>query len=176
MTTLLIILVVAAAIAFAVFAKLKAGGETETNSYKAKRLLTPNELEFLNRLEAAAPELRFHGQVAMGAIIEPNTSRRENGKEYMSLRGKVAQKIIDFIAQDRATGDIVAIIELDDKTHSGNKDAARGSITADAGYKTIRWHSKNKPDAAEIRSKLLPLAKGQPSQQAAKQPAASHLK
>lgn len=32
--------------------------------FKAKRLLSANELEFIGRLESAAPELRFHAQVA----------------------------------------------------------------------------------------------------------------
>lgn len=155
MTSIFVILVLGV-IAFAVFAKLKSGGgEGEAGGrYKAKPLLTPNELEFLNRLEQAAPEMRFHCQVGMGALVEPNTSRRENGKEYMRLLGKVSQKRIDFVAQDRATGNIVAIIELDDRTHNGDKDAERDSITADAGFRTIRWQSKSKPSVAEIRAQL----------------------
>src|SRR4051812_21738046 len=54
----------AAALAL-VKAKLAPGG-TEAK-FKARPLLTANEMEFLSRLEGAAPELRFCPQVAMGA-------------------------------------------------------------------------------------------------------------
>lgn len=151
----LILFLVVAAIAFVVFLKLKSeAGGTGSSDYKARSMMTANELEFLERLETAAPELRFHSQVAMGAIVEPNTSRRDNGREYMRLRGKVAQKVVDFVAQDRKSGKIIALIELDDKTHQSEKDAARDAITAAAGYKTFRWNSRKKPDANEIRSSL----------------------
>jgi very-short-patch-repair endonuclease len=124
--------------------------------YRAKALLTPNEAEFLLRLEQAAPELRFHAQVAMAALVEPDVSRREDGKEYMRLRGKVAQKMIDFVAQDRKTGEVVALIELDDRTHQADRDADRDSVTKLAGYRTIRWQSRRRPDNAQIRAELIP--------------------
>ena len=123
--------------------------------FKAKKLLTANEMEFLGRLEAAVPEFRFHAQVAMGALIEPAVSQKQDAKMFWSLRGMFAQKIVDYVAQDRATGDIVAIIELDDKTHNAEKDAKRDAMTASAGYKTIRWHSAKRPTVAAIRAELL---------------------
>ena len=42
--------------------------------FKARAFMTPNELEFLGRLEAAVPELRFHAQVAMGALLAPEVA------------------------------------------------------------------------------------------------------
>jgi hypothetical protein len=149
-----------AAIGFAIFkAKLKAqeGSGNTAPSFKAKPMLTPNEIEFLNRLEAAAPELRFCPQVAMGAVLNPNVQRQD--KAYMSLRGKFAQKIIDFVAQDRKDGSIVAIIELDDRSHDSDKDDKRDAMLSQAGYKIVRWQSKSKPDAATIRRELLPDAR-----------------
>ena len=154
------VIAVGAVIAIAVFkAKLAAviaviaerGPESE---YKAKAMLSANELEFLNRLESAVPEYRICPQVAMGAVLNPNVPR--NDKAYMRLRGKFAQKIIDFVAQDRKDGSIVAIIELDDRTHTVEKDENRDAMLLSAGYKIVRWQSKNKPDAASIRSQLIP--------------------
>jgi len=133
---------------------LGAGGRT-AGLFKAKRLLSANELEFIGRLESAAPELRFHAQVSMGAVLDPAVPRID-GKAYMSIRGRFAQKIIDFVAQDKKTGDIVAIIELDDRTHNEVKDAKRDTMLASAGYRTIRWNSRNKPDATAIRAMLSP--------------------
>lgn len=156
MKFLIFILIAAAVLAAAYLAaKKRAADAAPEDDYKPKRLLSDNELEFLDRLEQAVPEFRFHAQVAMGAIMEPNASRRDDGKRYFSLRGKFAQKFIDFVAQDRKTGDIAALIELDDKTHSADKDEKRDALTSKAGYRTIRWNSKRKPDIAAIRSALL---------------------
>ncbi len=134
-----------------------AGSETSKDRFKAKPLLTPNELEFLGRLEAAVPEFRICPQVAMGSILDPDVPRSE-GKAYMRLRGMFAQKFVDFVAQDRKTGAVVAIIELDDRTHKADKDAKRDAMLASAGYKTVRWQSKAKPDAAAIRAELMPAS------------------
>jgi hypothetical protein len=133
------------------------GAESSKDRFKAKPLLTPNELEFLGRLEAAVPELRICPQVAMGSILDPDVPRSD-GKAYMRLRGMFAQKFVDFVAQDRKTGAVVAIIELDDRTHKADKDAKRDAMLASAGYKTVRWQSKAKPDAAAIRAELMPAS------------------
>jgi hypothetical protein len=136
-------------------AKLDAA-RTARAKFKQKALLTANEVEFLARLEAAAPELRFCPQVSMGALLDPAVPR-SHGKAYYRLRGMFSQKIVDFVVQRRSDGGIVAIIELDDRTHDPAKDARRDSMLASAGYKVVRWHSKAKPDAAAIRAALLPL-------------------
>lgn len=133
------------------------GSEPPKDRFKAKPLLSPNELEFLGRLEAAVPELRICPQVAMGSILDPDVPRSD-GRAYMRLRGMFAQKFVDFVAQDRKTGAVVAIIELDDRTHKADKDAKRDAMLASAEYKTIRWQSKSKPDAVTIRAELLPVA------------------
>lgn len=144
---------------FIFIAKLKASddgkAEGDAANYKAKPLLSANELEFLSRLESAVPELRFCPQVAMGALLDPAVSKKENPSRHASLRGTFAQKMIDFVAMDRKTGAIVAIIELDDRTHNEEKDAKRDAMLKSAGYKTVRWHSKNKPDAVAIREELI---------------------
>jgi very-short-patch-repair endonuclease len=124
--------------------------------FKAKPLLTPNELEFLIRLETAAPELRFHAQVSMGAVLEAAVSKKMDAKAHMSARGRFSQKIIDFVAQRRDDGAIVAMIELDDRTHSADKDSKRDAMLEQAGYRVVRWQSKNKPDATAIRAALFP--------------------
>lgn len=152
----LLIFVVFAAVVFKSKLASQSGDDSvEGVKFKAKALLTDNEQEFLGRLEAAAPELRFHSQVAMGALLDPDVSRKNNGKEYFRLRGMISQKIVDFVAQNRETGAVVAVIELDDKTHSNEKDAKRDAMLASAGYRIVRWNSKAKPDLAAIRAELV---------------------
>lgn len=123
--------------------------------FKAKTFMTPNELEFLQRLETAVPELRFHAQVAMGALLSTETAKQENPREHMSSRNMFSQKIVDFVAQHKSTGEVVAVIELDDRTHSSAKDESRDAMLREADYKIVRWQSKSKPDRLAIRELLL---------------------
>jgi len=153
----LAVVVGAAALGLAVL-KAKLGVKDDAGAkFKAKPLLTVNELEFLARLEAAMPELRFFAQVAMGALLDPAVPRSD-GKAYLRLRGMFSQKIVDFVAQARNDGSIVAIIELDDRTHDAERDSKRDVMLASAGYRIVRWNSKAKPDAAAIRAALAPKA------------------
>lgn len=164
----LLAVVAAGAVGLAVLKAKLAGQQSAGAKFKQKTLLTPNELEFLGRLEAAAPELRFFPQVAMGALLDPAVSRSD-GKAYYRLRGMFSQKIVDFVAQRRSDGAIVAIIELDDRTHDSAKDAKRDEMLQSAGYRIVRWHSKSKPDLASIRAELF-----SPSPAGAVQPAAAN--
>ncbi|HWI81747.1 DUF2726 domain-containing protein [Ramlibacter sp.] len=149
------VVVGAAAIGVAVLKAKLAGTEGAAGKFKAKPLLTANELEFLARLEAAVPELRFCPQVAMGALLDPAVPRSDR-KAYYRLRGMFSQKIVDFVAQARSDGSIVAIIELDDRTHESEKDSKRDAMLVIAGYRVVRWNSRSKPDAAAIRGALSP--------------------
>ena len=170
MIVVVVVVVVLAALA-AIKAKALAGQSDKSASptFKRKQVLTANELEFLSRLEAAAPELRFHAQVSMGALIDPAASRKD-GKEYFRARGMFSQKIVDYVAQRRSDGSIVAVIELDDRTHDSDKDGKRDAMLASAGYKVARWNSKAKPDSAAIRAELIPLPARSPAPPSASAP------
>ena len=153
MTLLLICLASVVVAAFVLAAKGATGRRTAM--FKARPMLTANELEFLGRLERAVPEYRFHAQVSMGALLEPAIAKKLNGREYMRARGMFSQKIVDFVAQRRDNGQIVAIIELDDRTHNAEKDAKRDAMLQQAGYRVMRWTSRSKPATAEILDSLV---------------------
>lgn len=158
-TSSISILAVVLALGFAVLkAKDKSTGDgpkVVRRRFKRKAFLTQNEQEFLCRLEDAVPELRFHARVAMGSLLDPAAPRTENEKEFFRLRGMFSQKMVDFVAQSRNGGNVVAIIELNDRTHDASKDAKRDSMLSNAGYKIIRWQSRMRPSPAAIRYELL---------------------
>lgn len=107
---------------------------------RAKIFLTKAEREALQHIETALPWCRIHSQVAMGAIVQP--ANNLSPSNFHRERGRFSQKIIDFVAEDRATGKIVVLIELDDRTHQIKRDAVRDRITRTAGYHTIRLKLK----------------------------------
>ena len=116
-----------------------------------RAFLTENEKEFLERLEEAFPEYRVMAQVCMGTLMAPDV--RGGTSEYLSIRGRFAQKVVDFVILDEAL-EVMALVELDDRTHRQEKDAARDAMTAAAGYVTLRYRSREKPEPGAIRAQL----------------------
>ncbi|MDO4906047.1 MAG: DUF2726 domain-containing protein [Lautropia sp.] len=123
---------------------------------KARPLLTDNETEFCHRLEDALPEFRILVQVSMGALIEPDLDDEEHVPpgRFLSIRGRFAQKVVDFVIVDDEY-QVIALIELDDSTHDPDKDAKRDAITDMAGYLTLRYDSRQKPEPEEIRDDFI---------------------
>ncbi len=120
-----------------------------------KPILTDNEIEFFGRLREALPDFEVFPQVCMGAILKPAAGSGEN---YARIRATFSQKIIDFTVCVPGSLQVIALIELDDRTHNAQKDARRDSITGAAGIPTLRWQSKRRPSPADIRSAVLDIA------------------
>ncbi len=121
----------------------------------AKRFLTGREQAMLVALERALPHCRIHAQVAMGALLQaPGSPLR---RRRLSDRNAFSQKIVDFVAQDRSTGAIIALIEVDDWSHVLERDLARDAMTGRAGYRTIRIPAQARPTFGDVRAAVAPL-------------------
>lgn len=131
---------------------LKSG--SQTGSYKRRKLMTANEMEFFGRLLVALPDHFVFPQVAMSAIIEASSSDQ---KKAHSDRLRIAQQRVDYLVAD-SDGEIVVVVELDDKTHSAEKDRVRDQRLLQAGIKTVRFQSRNKPTPDAIRAAIFPPA------------------
>lgn len=129
-------------------------------TYAAKPILTDNELGFYHTLCAAFADdgIVVLPQIAMNAFIKPGPG--ETGKRYAAARATFAQKHVDFLLCAADTLEIIAIVELDDRTHSLERDLARDAITRSAGYPTLRFHSRRKPDIDELRDCLDEICRG----------------
>lgn len=148
----LMLLVLIAAILAALF--------KSQDAFEPKRLLTKNEEEFFSRLAKALPDFHVFPQVAIRAFVKPK-SRSTEGKAYRRQLAKIGSKHSDFLVCDGELN-IVAIIELDDRSHVAERDAARDAMTGSAGYVTIRYESKNRPSVAEIRDDVLRIMAKKP--------------
>lgn len=128
---------------------------------RMRPFLTPNEAEFLGRLESALPEMRVHAQVAMGALLMPRIPEgggRRRRSLHAAVRARYDRKVVDYVLQSRADGRVVAVVELDDRTHVAARDRKRDAMMARAGYRTLRWDSRRKPGPAQIRAAVLGAA------------------
>lgn len=121
--------------------------------YCKKKLLTGNELEFYRRLSTAcAGKFVVLPQVAMGAIMD--TTLKTTNPRFWEARSKFSQKIVDFCLCEPRTMEVIFLVELDDRTHVKEKDAARDAVTHLAGYRTLRYHSKSKPSVEELKEHI----------------------
>jgi hypothetical protein len=111
----------------------------------AKNILTANEREFFYRLKRALPDYHIFPQVAFGAILD---TPYDTGRRY--YRGRFSQKIADYVVCERLTMNIIAIVELDDRTHNLAKDRKRDAMLNNAGYRVVRFQSKSKPSESAI--------------------------
>ncbi len=112
-----------------------------------KPVLTNNEKEFFYRLKRALPQMHVFPQVAFAAFLTDDGRLSTNAR--WSVRAKFDRKIADFIICDLDFR-VLALVELDDRTHVARADRQRDAITKAAGYQTIRYQSKSKPTESEI--------------------------
>jgi hypothetical protein len=125
-----------------------------TPRVRAKALLTERERAARAIIERVLPHSRVHVQVSMGALLQPKGGFGRS--EAMRTRNRFSQKIVDFVIEDRASGAILALVELDDRSHDAARDRKRDAMTATAGYRTIRL-SAGRLTTADIATRLRPL-------------------
>ncbi len=152
MTLLLAALFVALVLIALTLARAKTSDRA--GAYRQHALMTDNELEFFGRLVAALPEHYIFPQVAMSALLEPSSSDK---KVAHSDRLRIAQQRIDYVVCNKRC-EVVAVVELDDRTHSRAKDKVRDGRLAGAGIRTVRFQARQKPAADAIRAAVLPAA------------------
>ncbi|WP_148640236.1 DUF2726 domain-containing protein [Aureimonas sp. AU20] len=118
-------------------------------------LLTKAELELLTILRALLPRHHVNCQVSMGALLKPRAGLSR--KAYSLSRNKVSQKVVDFVVMDPASGEVDAVIELDDRSHDARKDAARDKLLTQGRYQVIRIPSRPRPTREIVAQRLMEL-------------------
>ena len=126
--------------------------------YAAKALLTANEKEFFHRLCKALPNYHVFPQVSMGQLIATRKLQGDRANEHLRARNRYAQKAVDFVIAD-ADLKVLALVELDDRTHDAERDRRRDELTRSAGYATLRYASRDKPTAWQIARDVRELAR-----------------
>jgi len=131
-------------------------GNRSPFSFRLKPLLTDNEVEFYGRLkEAMHDEAEVFPQVAMSAFLRPSIDL--TGKDGFRARSAYSQKVVDFVICEKGTLRPVIVVELDDRTHNAEKDAARDKMLTSSGLCVVRYRSNARPSPHEIRAQITPL-------------------
>ena len=150
MKVVLVMLIVALLVI--VVRQLLLKGTGKVASFKARQLMTENEAEFFGRLIVAFPDHYIFPQVALPALIE--AAAKDKKRAYSDYL-RIAQQRVDHVVCDRSC-QVVAVVELDDKTHSGKKDQVRDARLLQASIRTVRFESKSKPTVEAVRAAVLP--------------------
>lgn len=127
-------------------------------AYKKKTaLFTPAERSFLGVLDQCLDsQFRVFGKIRLADIIAPDTY----GDSRIGLN-QIIQRHVDFVVCKSGDLSLVAIIELDDKSHLSEsrkrKDTFLNDSLESAGIPVIRFTAKGSYSTAEVKSKLSPL-------------------
>lgn len=147
--TIFILVLLAASVAIVLLKRARGSGRT--GAYRKRKFMTENEEEFFGRLVVALPDHYIFPQVAMSALLEPSSS---NKRTAHSDRLRIAQQRVDYVVCTRS-GDVVVVVELDDRTHARGKDQTRDSRLDQAGIRTVRFQARQKPKVEAIRTTVL---------------------
>jgi hypothetical protein len=151
MKILLAVAIIAVVLVVLVSMKGKQAGRSDT--YKRRDLMTDNELEFFGRLVVALPDHYIFPQVAMSSLLDASSSDK---KQAHADRLRIAQQRVDYVVCNRRC-EVVAVVELDDRTHSRAKDKVRDGRLEQGGIRTVRFQSRQKPAPDAIRAAILPV-------------------
>jgi hypothetical protein len=122
--------------------------------YRRATIMTDNEREFYGRLLAACPNCQIWPQVPILALVRPDA--KEGSRAFWLAFKRISNTRVDWVVvQDM---EVVAIIELDDRSHDARKDAQRDRILKSCGYRVVRFSSSRRPDPRQIHEAIFAIA------------------
>ncbi|CAM2907580.1 DUF2726 domain-containing protein [Shewanella loihica] len=136
------------------------GSSTSSRHYqyrKHKALFTPAERSFLGVLDNAVGEqYRILGKVRIADVITPEKGMTR--QHWQNAFNKISAKHFDYLLCDKQTLDVIAAIELDDKSHKQAKTIARDQLVEDAcrtaGLPLIRFDAKRGYHVESVRTTI----------------------
>ena len=116
--------------------------------------LTEPEQVLYWRLCEAFPEHVVLSQVALSQLLQVDSE-----KDRQAVFNRISQLVADFVVCTKAF-EVVAVIELDDRSHEtaarAAADARKTQALAAAGYRLVRLHVSRMPSLAELQSRVPP--------------------
>jgi hypothetical protein len=118
-------------------------------------LLTPAERSFFGVLQQAVGS-EYQAKVRLADIVRPVRNPSRSG--WQSAFNRIASKHVDFVLCDAARLGVVAVIELDDRTHErferGVRDSLVDSALADARIPVLRVSARQAYSPVQIREQV----------------------
>jgi hypothetical protein len=120
-------------------------------------LLTAAERSFLGVLkQAVASDYQIFAKVRLADIVRPVPGSSRSG--WQSAFNRIAGKHVDFVLCDAERLGVVAVVELDDRTHERFERSLRDGLVdqalADAGLPVLRVPARQAYSPAQIREQV----------------------
>jgi Protein of unknown function (DUF2726) len=126
---------------------------TRKPRYRRHSIMTENEREFYGRLLAACPDCQIWPQVPILALVRPDA--KEDSRAFWMAFKRISNTRVDWvIVRDM---EVLAVVELDDRSHDARRDAQRDKVLTSCGYRVIRFHSGRRPDPRQIQEAVFRL-------------------
>jgi uncharacterized protein DUF2726 len=151
----LALLLAAALIVLSVFFSLF---DTKKYSYRQRGpLFSAAELSFLGVLDRAVHgRYRVFGKVRVADVMTP--ARGLNRKNWQIAFNKISSKHFDYVLCDKGNLEVIAVIELDDKSHNKKETAARDHFLEQAcrsaNLKLIRFNVRYGYNTVSVLEKI----------------------
>jgi len=132
--------------------------QTVAGAYEAvPALLTPAERSFFGVLQqAVASDYQIFAKVRLADIVRPVRSPSRSG--WQSAFNRIAGKHVDFVLCDSLRLGVLAVIELDDRSHErferGVRDGFVDSALADARIPVLRVSARQSYSPTQIREQV----------------------
>ena len=154
----LIFLALLVLVVLAVFAK-KGGSKDEFLYEKNGPLFSPAERSFFGVLcQAVRDDAVVFGKVRVADVLGP--SKGLGRSNWQKAFNRISSKHFDYVICSPDTLSVLAVIELDDKSHSNAKRADRDrfleSASSAAGLPLYRFKAAAKYNISEVRGVLFP--------------------
>ena len=123
---------------------------TRKPRYRRHTIMTENEREFYRRILDACPNCQVWPQVPILALVRPDA--KEGSRAFWMAFKRISNTRVDWVVvQDM---EVLAIVELDDRSHDARKDAQRDRILKSCGYRVVRFSSSRRPDPRQIHEAI----------------------
>ncbi|MCU7797282.1 MAG: DUF2726 domain-containing protein [Candidatus Thiodiazotropha sp. (ex Myrtea spinifera)] len=152
----IIILVLVVLVVLARFTKKTSG---EIFGYKTRGpLFSKAERSFLGVLEQAiTEEFRVLGKVRVADIL--SQEKGMNRCNWQKAFNKISAKHFDFVICNKADLSVMAVIELDDKSHNNQRRAARDEVLdkacESAGLIIVHFPAKHSYEVVAVRDTII---------------------
>ena len=124
---------------------------------RQKSLFTQAERSFLGTLEMAVTnDYRVLGKVRVADVITPIKGTSKD--QWWTAFNKISAKHFDYVLCEKDTLNVVAAIELDDKSHNSEKRQQRDQLLdnacASANLMLIRFPAQHQYKVQDIRTRI----------------------
>lgn len=125
-----------------------------------KRLLSPSGREMFEHLREVVPDEYIFIRVPYSDLLD---NRKKNPKEKARMHFRFLGCCVDFVICDEKM-DPLCLIKLDETEMEKKKlkKLTSEEVFAEAGYKFIRYKTKNKPTVEQLKADIFGTPKKEP--------------